>query len=345
MKISTYKKLIQSAIKHKIKTPIVSVGVAGIGKTQTILDVAAEMNLPCSVLRIGSKQDVGDLLGSMYVEENGSVRISKYAPPSWYTVIKEGGILFLDEVNRCKPQLQDAVMQILDQKRLDEYVLSDNTIVLGAMNPATEEYDVNEFEAAVVDRFIAVSVENSVEDILTYAISHGWNQSIIDLIAYGGHDIAVTGKTDLPQKKFTPRGLRQLQDIAPVIADVPEVANELVIGAIGPKGFEKWKHSETYKKVPSAEEYLKNKSKYTITSFELYEQMILISRLIAYVKQNKVNDAEKTALTQLCHEVSEPVLSVILRIASGDSKVCGSLDFTDRKFSERASEIFKILKK
>jgi len=345
MKLNTYKKVIQSAIKHKIKTPIVSVGVAGIGKTQTVLDVAAEMGLPCSVLRIGSKQDVGDLLGSMYVQEADGTRISKYAPPAWYTTVKEGGILFLDEVNRCKPQLQDAVMQILDQKRLDEYVLGDNVIVLGAMNPATEEYDVNEFETAVVDRFIAVSIENDVEEILTYSISHGWDQSIVDLIAYGGHDIVVTGKTELPQKRFTPRGLRQLQDIAPVIADVPEAANELVIGTIGPKGFEKWKHSETYKKVPSAEEYLKNKNKYPITSFELYEQMILISRLIAYVKQNKVDAAEKAVLTQLCYEVSEPVLSVILRIASEDNKICASLDFTDKEFSKRASDILKVLKK
>jgi hypothetical protein len=345
MKISIYKKVIQSAVKHKIKTPIVSVGVAGIGKTQTVLDVAAEMGLPCSVLRIGSKQDVGDLLGSMYVQETDGTRISKYAPPAWYTTIKEGGILFLDEVNRCKPQLQDAIMQILDQKRLDEYVLGDNVIVLGAMNPATEEYDVNEFEAAVVDRFIAISVENDVEDILTYAISHGWDQSVVDLIAYGGHDIVVTGKTELPQKRFTPRGLRQLQDILPVIADVPEAANELVIGTIGPKGFEKWKHAETYKKVPSAEEYLKNRNKYPVNKFELYEQMILISRLIAYVKQHKIDTAEREALTQLCCEVSEPVLSVILRIASEDAKVCGSLDFTDKEFSKKAGEILKVLRK
>jgi len=346
MKMSTFKKVIEAAIEYQIQTPIVAVGVAGIGKTQTVLDIAKEKELPCSILRVGSKQDVGDLLGSMYVEEVGGTRVSKYAPPAWFTIVQNGGILFLDEINRCKPQLQDAIMQILDQKRFDEYILPKNTIVVGAMNPSTEEYDVNDFEAAVVDRFIAVPVENTVEDVLSYAVANGWPSEITDLIAYGSHDIVLTGKMELPKKKFTPRGLRQLVDVLPVIEKVPDAATELVLGCIGPSGFEKWKHKEVYKKVPTAEEYINNSSKYPLSKFEIYEQMILVSRLISYVKQKKnVTQQERSVITKLCCEVSEPVLAVVLRIASEDEKICSSLDFFDKNFKNKASKIFNVLKK
>jgi len=347
MKIEVFKKVVKVMVEKNVKTPVVAVGVAGIGKTQTVLDVAKELELPCSVLRIGSKQDVGDLLGMpRIVRKDDGTEVTEYAPPVWYTTIQNGGILFLDELNRCKPLLQDAVMQILDQRRFDVYVLPDNVTIIGAMNPQTEDYDVSDFDIALVDRIVAISVENEPNSVLSYAIGHNWPQDVIDLIAYGSYDMVLTGKCPLPPKQFTPRGLRQLVDLWPVIEDVPEAADEIVIGCIGPKGFEKWKYKEVYKKVPTAEKYFENPDQYPLSKFDRTEQMILIGRVVAYVRQKKtISSQERRVISNLCAEVEEPVLAVLLRIAATDPKVCSAIDFSDSRFAEKAKKIMEVLNK
>jgi len=350
MRVEVFKQVVRSMVRHKIRTPLVAVGVAGIGKTESVKNVASELNIPCSVLRLGSMQDVGDLLGMMQVTKfSDGTEVSVYAPPSWYKTIQNGGILFMDELNRTKPQLQDAAMQLLDQGKFNDFVLPENVIIIGAMNPSTDEYDVNEQDIALVDRFVAVPVRNEVDDVLSFAISNNWDSDVLDLIAYGGHDLVLNGKIKLPPKKFTARGLRQLNDFMPVIREVPDASVDIVVGCVGPDGFEKWKFREIFKKVPTAAQYFANPDKYNVKSFELPEQMVLISRIVKHIVDKKqVTNDDKKVFTNFCVQLSDPVFSTLLRIASSSDetgrKVCRAIDWiADKNLHAKASKILGLI--
>ena len=137
MKLKDAKTLIIQMIKHKVKAPLVLRGGAGIGKTQTIVDVGNELDVPVVILRLGSLSDSGDLLGLPIIIEEEGQKITKFSDPWWYRIFveKNSGILFLDELNRCKQQMLDSVMQLLDQRRLNEYVLPDGVIIVGSQSP------------------------------------------------------------------------------------------------------------------------------------------------------------------------------------------------------------------
>lgn len=149
MKVNELKEIIQLMVKHKIKTPLIVLGEAGTGKTQTVLDVGEELQVPVSILRIGSKNDVSDLLGITMLKTG-----PMYVPPTWLKVLQGKGILLLDEIDRSGSELKDVIRQLLDSRRFGEFVLPDDVVIIGTANP-TEE-----FEKVLYNRCIIVQLQS-----------------------------------------------------------------------------------------------------------------------------------------------------------------------------------------
>lgn len=346
MKMNEFKEVIKLMVKHKIKTPIIAFGHAGIGKTQTVLDVGEELQIPVSILRIGSKNDVGDLLGMMTLNQmkTGSV----YAPPAWFRILQETGkgILFLDEVNRGKPELNDAIMQLLDSRRLDEFILPDEVVIIGAANPTTEEYDVNEFEKALYDRFVAIPVTITIEDIVSYMMGHQWDQRLIEHVLAGQESLDISEKIPLPKKSWTPRGERQLLHFLPVIDELTSDAakNDIVVGCVGVEGFSRWKNIELFKKIPTAEQYLNNPEKYDVEKYTVQEQRILIMRLVAHLTKKHVTEKEKTLFSKTLSKCSDAIIAFVFRLASKDDiKISKIIDLLNKDLTKKAEEIIGVL--
>lgn len=346
MKLSQFKEVIKLMVKNKTKTPLIAVGVHGIGKTQTVLDVAEELNVPVSILRIGSKNDVGDLLGILTLSQMKieGENLSVYAKPVWYKTIENGGILFLDELNRCKPELADAIMQLLGERQLDVFKLHPDTIIVGAVNPDTEDYDVNPINDALADRCVFVKVSSSLDEIIQYAIAKKWDPQIIDMIASSEGELFVDKAFSLFKKDYTPRGIRQLQDFLPIIRELPSVEPDIVVGCIGPTGYKIWKNNEILKSVPSAKEYINNPEKYDVKNLELVKQRTLVVRLLSYIEENSINDKVKKAVNILVQNVSEPILGFIFRYIDKNVKLLKLIDFeNNEKLNKIAAEIRKTL--
>lgn len=357
MNIRTFKNVVKSMLKHKVKSPIVAVGHAGIGKTQTVLDVGKEEKVPVSVLRIGSKNDVGDLLGmltlatmKMAVGENyESKNVTVYAPPKWYREIQNGGILFLDEVNRGKPELTDALMQLLDARRLDEFELADDVIIVAAANPETEDYDVNIADKALLDRQVCVPVHITTEEIIEYAASNGWDQMVVEHLVVGGDDMDIPKNITLPKKQWTPRGERQLMQFLPVIRENPDAADEIIAGCVGPKGFSYWKHMEVLKKIPDAKEYLARPEAYDISTFDVNQKKVLVTRLILYALENKkkITKDQKLLITNTVASCGEIIIAYVIRWTIANPEILSAaIDVTSSsKIQKEAERILKIIGK
>lgn len=345
MELNVVKDVIKEAIKRGINTrvaPLNLIGHAGIGKTQILRDIAAELNIPIHIFRLGSMQDVGDMMGAPYVTEGGE---TKYGTPDWFLDLQNGGILFIDEVNRAKPTLTDAVMQLLDMGRFNKYILPDNCYIIAAMNPSDENYDTNDFDQAIIDRCVNIAVTQSSEEVIKYTMQNEFNPEVIDLITLAKDDIFVGKGVDIPKKKFTPRNIRQLNAWIEIILSNEKASDELVMGCIGPTGFSKWKNREILKKIPSAESYFKNPDGYNVDELTAIEKTVLLTRVVQWLKNKKANDELKQIFSKLVIKLGEQMLAFTFRLSINDMKHLNKfLDHTDPEFQKKCKEISDVIR-
>uniref|UniRef100_A0A832MN15 AAA+ ATPase domain-containing protein n=1 Tax=Pseudothermotoga hypogea TaxID=57487 RepID=A0A832MN15_9THEM len=214
------------------------VGEAGIGKTEIIKRIGLENNRDVIVLML-SQMEPGDLLGLPARDERTQKTI--YYKPDWWP---EHGdtIVFLDEINRSHVSVRHAVMQLLIDKRIHNNKLPDGTWLVAAMNPETEEYEVEQIiDKAFMDRFVWIKLTNNLEDWKKFmAMSKRADYrylKALENVAKVNMEAFRFGDFELPDLKPTPRSLERL---ARIITHCPEEIKkhleEIALGVCGKLG-------------------------------------------------------------------------------------------------------------
>lgn len=233
MRIKEVIKVLPEIMKQG-EVPIL-VGHAGVGKTQAVRKIAEATGRKLITLVL-SQMEPGDLIGMPDRKDDRTV----WLKPEWFP-IESNSILFLDEINRANHLTRAAVMQLLLDKRLNEHVLPDGVWVCAAMNPDTEEYDVNEvIDAAFVDRFVWIKVTNRFEDFEEYLNKKYKNSSLYlkalrNVYKASNDAFEINSPFSLPEIKPTPRAHERALKI---ITNMPqqlffEYGAELLSGILG----------------------------------------------------------------------------------------------------------------
>ncbi len=94
-------------------------------------------------------------------------------------------ILFLDELNRAPIDTRQASLQLVLEKRLHKHILpavnGKRALVVAAVNP-TEDYQVDELDPALLDRFLTLEVEADTNTWLDWSAKNDVNQIVRDFI-------------------------------------------------------------------------------------------------------------------------------------------------------------------
>ncbi len=164
MNVKQLKKFIPHVLDKKLSLMIV--GNHGQAKSSTVKQYAKENGLGFIDRRL-SQMESGDLLGLPDLS-NGR---TTFATPDWLpTDPSSKGILFLDELNRARPDVLQAVFQLALDRQLGAYHLPEGWHVITAVNPNTDNYSVTTFEdEALKDRFVHVKLQLTDEEFLEYA--------------------------------------------------------------------------------------------------------------------------------------------------------------------------------
>ena len=154
----------QDKVKAAIKSALLSdrhiilVGPPGIGKTTLAKNVAKLLGKKTPFIRIQGSPDltVEDLLGDI-----DPVKALKYGPLSIEAFTKgkvfkaDKGILFFDELNRCPEKSQNALLQVLEEKKATigsyDVDFDIDLIFIGTMNP--EDSSTEKLSDVLLDRF------------------------------------------------------------------------------------------------------------------------------------------------------------------------------------------------
>jgi MoxR-like ATPase len=234
MNIKTLKEALPYLFQSNVSTMVV--GHHGVGKSQAVKQFADENGYEFIDLRLGT-QDVGDLLGlaDFTVDKvTGEKTATKFMRPDWFpTDPNSKGIIFLDEINRGRRDVLQAVFQLCLDKRLHRYVLPKGWHVVAAMNPNTEDYIVTDLsDKAFLDRFCHIKLAPSKQEFFDYAKSRKFEPQLIQFL----HDQPSLLQTELEAFDLDVKPSRRSWEAVDRLMKIKTPVNllrELVSGLVG----------------------------------------------------------------------------------------------------------------
>ena len=152
-------------------------GDHGIGKSEIVKQLAKHFNLPLIDIRL-SQREAGDVIGLPLLEGG----VTKFCPPDWVMrACTEPVVLFLDELNRATPEVQQAVFELVLDRRMQGNKLHEGTRVFSAVN-LSQKYQTNEMDPALLDRFFVIDFDPTADDWFDFAKKSGVNQDLISFL-------------------------------------------------------------------------------------------------------------------------------------------------------------------
>lgn len=183
------------------EVPLV-VGESGIGKTALAKKLAKENDWSLIVID-GNLLKEGEIGGLPTVESyiisnsNGEEIVKKTTVYAVHNKLREideelskgrSVLLFIDEINRCEHTVQQELMNLILNKEINGYKLSDDVKILAAMNPSSKygsdfDYQVVDMDAAQENRFVWLNMEPDHNQWIKWAIGAGIEQKVIEFIS------------------------------------------------------------------------------------------------------------------------------------------------------------------
>jgi len=256
---------------------IMLIGKHGIGKSQIISQFYKKKRMKVVVFFLGQMSDPGDLIGLMH--KNEQTGHSEFLPPYWWPTENKPIVLFLDELNRARPEILQSVQDLSLNKTLAGKELPKGSIVISAVNEG-EEYQLTDLDPALVSRFNLYEFAPTVEDWLLWADDKGIDARVIGFIQKNHHFLDPEDIFDNQDHLSTGSGLNKTPDrrawekvsnLIKRLDDISELHIKIIAGIVGIKAAMSFKKSlETTLKV-SPEQLMLNWNKYKgmLKSFKL----------------------------------------------------------------------------
>ena len=165
---------------------IMLVGKHGIGKSEILTCYFSSKGLKVVTLFLGQMADPGDIIGiPSKVEQldaaGKATSRTDFTPPYWFPQDGQPIVLFLDELNRARPEILQTVMDLTLNRKLAGKALPEGSHVISAVNEG-EEYQLTDLDPALVSRFNIYEFKPTVEEWLNWAAGEGLDERVINFI-------------------------------------------------------------------------------------------------------------------------------------------------------------------
>lgn len=210
-----------------IRQPVFLWGAPGVGKSDTVRQVAAAMGLSLTDVRAVLLDPV-DLRGLPHV--NGD-NMAHWCIPEFLP--RQGnGILFLDELNAAPPLVQAACYQLVLDRKLGEYRLPDGWTIIAAGNRETDRAVTSRMPSPLANRFIHLTFDVDVDDWCKWALSHNVLTEVIAFIRFRSNLLFAFDPQKMDKAFPTPRSW---EFVSKILATQPDKATEFEIlrGTVG----------------------------------------------------------------------------------------------------------------
>lgn len=284
--ISQFKKIIKQQFDEKNFRPIFGLGKGGIGKTESIMELAKELNVGYIDIRLLLYNET-DLKGIPYPDKDHikTIWLQNNILP---TEEKDGntGILVFDEITSCARSVRTAAYQLLNERRLGEYTLPDGWMVVCLGNGPDDGGDFNGMEGNFLNRCSVYEVLGSVNTWVEWAIDKGLNGLVTGYIRFKEDDMHTYNMDNELNLFASPRSWKAVSDILNINENTDDDIVKLrILGNLGTEVGQRFLAFTKFRtKAISSDDILKGKGTY---DFETKESIVItLNNLVRAVTEH-----------------------------------------------------------
>ena len=287
---------------------IMLTGRHGIGKSQILTRYFEAKGMKVVTLFLGQMSDPGDLIG--LPAKNAETGKTDFMPPYWFPTDGEPVVLFLDELNRARPEVLQTIMDLALNRKLAGRSLPEGSRLISAVNDG-EEYQLTDLDPALVSRFNVYAFRPSVQDWLLWAEKAGLDKRVTGFIS--AHQEWLDGEAgkvaelDTGLEK-TPdrRAWAKVSDVLAGIESPDDTDHKVISGIVGIPAASAFASYLSKSSVPGAEDILLRFSKVAgkLADLEVHQLAGVNESIFRYLEIIDLDTRKrKTAGKNLCSYV------------------------------------------
>ena len=234
---------------------IMLTGKHGIGKSQILEKFFTARGERVVILFLGQMSDPGDLIGLPRLDETTGKTL--FMPPYWFPTDGKPVVLFLDELNRARPEVLQTIMDLTLNRMLAGRKLPEGSRVISAVNDG-EEYQLTDLDPALVSRFNIYEFKPTAQEWLLWAAKAGLDSRVIDFISENPEMLdgaAFTREDQGLEKSPDRRGWERVSKVLQT-NEVTPLLKTVIAGIVGMPAASKFFAVINQKHLPSAKEIL-----------------------------------------------------------------------------------------
>ena len=227
------KKSITRAFKKK--RPLFMWGPPGIGKSDIVGQITKELkNSHLIDIRL-SLWEPTDIKGIPYFDSNSSTMV--WAPPAELPTEEFAKkfdyiVLFLDEMNSAAPAVQAAAYQLILNRRVGQYKLPDNVLIVAAGNREADKGVTYRMPAPLANRFVHIELAVNFDDWLQWAADNRIHTDVVGYLTFAKKDLYDFDPKSPSRSFATPRSWSFVSELLEDDDD-ENTTTDLVSGAVG----------------------------------------------------------------------------------------------------------------
>ncbi len=280
---------------------IMLMGKHGIGKSQILETFFSSRGCKVVSLFLGQMSDPGDLIGIPHKnEETGH---TDFLPPYWFPTDDSPIVLFLDELNRARPEVLQTIMDLALNRKLAGRSLPAGSRIISAINNG-EEYQLTDLDPALVSRFNIYEFVPSVQDWLLWASKNGVDNRITSYISENpkalDNQIPVED-LDNPEKTPDRRAWVRVSEIITGKDILKESYKSIIAGIIGGAAANKFfEHLDKNHLLTAKELLLGNYeiNKQKLNSYNTPQFASINDAVFVYLESDKYSDDDKVVMAE-----------------------------------------------
>ena len=227
----------KSSIKHalKKKRPIFLWGPPGIGKSDIVGQITHDLgNSHLIDIRL-SLWEPTDIKGIPYFDTNINKMVwgAPAELPSEELAAKYDYIvLFLDEMNSAAPSVQAAAYQLILNRKVGQYTLPDNVVIVAAGNRDADKGVTYRMPAPLANRFIHLELRVDFDDWFSWSVDNKQHNDVVGYLTFAKHDLYDFDPRSSSRSFATPRTWSFVSEL--LEDDLDEgTTTDLIAGAVG----------------------------------------------------------------------------------------------------------------
>ena len=276
---------------------IMLVGKHGIGKSEILTEYYAAKGMPVVALFLGQMSDPGDLIG--IPTKNETTGKTDFMPPYWFPLDGKPIVLFLDELNRARPEILQTIMDLALNRKLAGRKLPEGSRIISAVN-AGDQYQLTDLDPALVSRFNIVNFRPTVQEWLLWAKKAGVDPRVTEFIEENqiwldkdpdAKEGADTGLEKTPDR----RGWKRVSDILRASGEMDTLVTKAISAVVGAKAASALVSSVSSHKIVSGREVMMNlpKVREKLEGYELHELSVVNDGIYRFLEVEKVPAKDK----------------------------------------------------